>query len=96
MKTLKELLETHVLREGDHFCWKYMTTDEDQSLQYGCKSYMCIWNGKEFKDLFWSMGNSSESYTLPVDRVLLSFMGNINDYTKCQEHDLKYYDDTDT
>lgn len=95
MKSLKVLLETHVLREGDHFRWQYMTADEDRSLQYWCKSCMCIWNGKEFKDLFWSMGNSSESYTLPIDRVLLSFMGNINDYTKCQEHDLKYYDDAD-
>ena len=81
MKTLKELLETHQLKVGDHFRWQYDETKEGGS--YWCKSQMCIWDGKNFKDLFWSMGTDSESYTLPEDCVLLSFMGNINDYEEC-------------
>ena len=93
MKTLKELLETHQLKVGDHFRWQYDETREGAS--YWCKSQMCVWDGRSFKDLFWSMGTGSESYTLPEDCVLLSFMGNINDYEECNEYQLKYYDDID-
>ena len=93
MKTLKELLETHQLKVGDHFRWQYDEAREGAS--YWCKSQMCVWDGRSFKDLFWSMGTGAQSYELPVDFLLLSFMGNINDYEECNEYQLKYYDDID-
>jgi hypothetical protein len=58
MKTLKELLETHQLKVGDHFRWQYDEAREGAS--YWCKSQMCIWDGKNFKDLFWSMGQTQK------------------------------------
>lgn len=95
MKPLKELLETHELQIGDHFRWEFNDIVNIGEYSYWCKSKMCIWDGKKFKDLFWSMGTGSESYTLSVEDVLLSFMGNINDYEECNEYQLKYYDDGD-
>ena len=95
MKPLKELLETHTLREGDHFHWQYDDSVEKCEFTYWCKSCMCVWDGEQFKDLFWSMGQGSNSYTLDENTVLLSFMGNINDYRECYEDDFKYYDDSD-
>ena len=95
MKTLKELLKTHELKNGDHFRWQYDNTVDVAEYSYWCKSQMCVWNGEKFKDWFWSMGYCSESYTLPEGCVLLSFMGNINDYEECNEYQLKYYDDSD-
>ena len=73
MKTLKELLETHKLRAGDHFRWQYDNTINTAGDRYWCKSQMCVWNGEKFKDLFWSMGTGSESYTLPEDGVMLLY-----------------------
>lgn len=55
MKTLKELLETHQLKVGDHFRWQYDETRDDAS--YWCKSQINTWDGKNFKDLFWSIGD---------------------------------------
>lgn len=95
MKTLKELLETHELRVGDHFRWQYDNTVNTVRDSYWCKSQMCVWDGRCFKDLFWSMGTGSESHNVPVAVALFSFMGNINDYEECNEYQLKYYDDTD-
>ena len=95
MKTLKELLKTHELKNGDHFRWQYDNNVDVAEYSYWCKSQMCVWNGEKFKDLFWSMGTGSESYTLPEDGVLLLFMGNINDYEECTEYQLKYYDSSD-
>lgn len=95
MQQLKELLKTHSLQEGDHFRWQYNETVNVNQYSYWCKSQMCIWDGKNFKDLFWSMGTGSDSYTLPSEDILLSFIGNIKDYDECNEHQLKYYDEND-
>lgn len=95
MKTLKELLETHELRVGDHFHWQYDETVNVEQYSYWCKSQMCVWDGYSFRDLFWDMGNGSQSYVLKPENVLLSFMGNINDYEECTEYQLKYYDESD-
>lgn len=95
MKTLKELLETHELKVGDHFHWEYNDSVVVEQYSYWCKSQMCVWDGHFFKDLFWSMGTGSESYTVPAGAVMFSFMGNINDYEEWPEKELKYYDDVD-
>lgn len=95
MKSLKELLETYELEIGDHFLWQYDETVNVGQYSYWCKSRMCIWDGKYFKDLFWSMGEGSESYSLPEEGVMLQFIGNINEYEECNEHEMKYYEDSD-
>lgn len=95
MKTLDDLLKTHELKVGDHFHWEYNNSVVVEQYSYWCKSQMCVWDGHFFKDLFWDMGKGSQSYVLKPENVLLSFMGNLNDYEECNEYQLKYYDDSD-
>lgn len=94
MQQLKDLIETHKLQIGDHFKWMYNALPSGQE-PYWCKSQMCVWDGVHFKDLFWSMGESTTSFILPVDNILLCFIGNIYDYNECREYEMKYYDESD-
>lgn len=95
MKTLEDLLKTHELKVGDHFHWEYNDSVVVEQYSYWCKSQICVWDGHFFRDLFWDMGNGSQSYVLQPENVLLSFMGNLNDYEECNEYQVKYYDDSD-
>lgn len=95
MKSLNELIETDKLRVGDHFRWQYDDNADINQYSYWCKSQVCIWDGKCFKDLFWSMGAGSESHNVQPLGTLFSFIGNIEDYEECNENELKYYDESD-
>ena len=88
------------MKENDIYKWSWK--DEHLlSKNYGDAYWCCarlakVING-DLMDLFWSMGESSQSKRLDTNKVNLVYLGNLDDYQEVRTTDeFKYYNKEDT
>ena len=88
------------MKENDINKWSWK--DEHlPSKNYGDAYWCCarlakVING-DLMDLFWSMGESSQSRKLDINKVDLMYLGNLDDYQEVRTTDeFKYYNKEDT
>ena len=88
------------MKDNDIYKWSWK--DEHlPSKNYGDAYWCCARLAKVIKgdlmDLFWSMGESSQSRKLDINKVDLMYLGNLDDYQEVRTTDeFKYYNQEDT
>ena len=88
------------MKENDIYKWSWK--DEHlPSKNYGDAYWCCARLAKvidgNLMDLFWSMGQSSQSKRLDINKVDLMYLGNLDDYQEVRTTDeFKYYNKEDT
>lgn len=87
----------NTLTINDVFRWYYKDTT-GRFEPYHCKSRIMIFNGDIFFDTFW--GNVPHRNTWftqdEADNLLeLQYLGNLDEFESCREHDQAMYDDKD-
>ena len=88
------------MKENDIYKWSWKD-EHIPSKNYGDAYWCCARLAKVIKgdlmDLFWSMGESSESKRLDSNKVDLVYLGNLDDYQEVRTIDeFKYYNKEDT
>lgn len=88
------------MKENDIYKWSWK--DEHlPSKNYGDAYWCCARLAKvidgNLMDLFWSMGESSHSRKLDINKIDLVYLGNLDDYQEVRTTDeFKYYNKEDT
>lgn len=90
--------ETITLKEGDVYSWTYADRlDTGAWGTYHCCSRIAIVgaNGR-LRDTFWSSSNDGKSFGVDdLPNLHLTFLANMADLKKANEHEARYYDDAD-
>ena len=88
------------MEENDIYEWSWKD-EHFPSKNYGDAYWCCarlakVING-DLMDLFWSMGESSQSRKLDINKVDLMYLGNLDDYQEVRTTDeFRYYKQEDT
>lgn len=98
--TMKDILDAAtapktLLKEGDIFRWRW--TDEIAakrqkdcgSTVYWCMSQIAVCKDGKLVDTFW--GSSGSNYTLDMDRVVVTFLGNPSEMKVIPEAERVFY-----
>ena len=88
------------MKENDIFKWSWKD-EHSPSKNYSDAYWCCARLAKVIKgdlmDLFWFMGESSQSRKLDINKVDLMYLGNLEDYQEVRTTDeFKYYNKEDT
>lgn len=81
-----------IMKKGDYFNWRYKLEYLPEHMAYHCCSQICVFDGNKLTDTFW-IGSSNN--VIDESKCELTFLGNINDYDKLKQWDIKYYDPKD-
>lgn len=96
--------ETTELRDGNIYRWSWINPPEHEP--YWCKTRMALAKKGKLFDLFWVHHGSKfrqggwgptcqNEYALPIDRIELNLIANINDMDEIQHGDEQYYHPSD-
>lgn len=87
-------------KDGDVYFWSYNEKEydkrKDHQEMYWCCSNIGIVRGEYLEDTYWG-GSSSKSFIKEdvINKLKVTYKGNLKDYQQCRKEDQAMYDDAD-
>ena len=83
------------MKENDIYKWSWkdeQLPSKNYTDAYWCCARLAKVIDGNLMDLFWSMGESSQSKRLDMNKIEIEFLGNLDDYNAVRDSsDFKYY-----